>query len=101
MRCVGLLYLYNILPRQECLLLDEQKGLPFFNLEPCIEAVKQYLEEDTRLALPESLATFNNSSHAVMEKAAKTSLYRTFNQWKSTNVSFYIGIDLGFLLLQE
>lgn len=34
----------------------EQTGLPFFNLEACIEAVLQYMEEETRLTLRESSA---------------------------------------------
>ena len=32
----------------------EQTGMPFFNLETCIEAVLRYMEEETRLGLQES-----------------------------------------------
>lgn len=48
----------------------EQTGLPFFRLETCIEAVLQYMEEETRLALQQS-STRNVEAEAAAQQGAK------------------------------
>nr|XP_045612278.1 death-associated inhibitor of apoptosis 1-like [Procambarus clarkii]XP_045612279.1 death-associated inhibitor of apoptosis 1-like [Procambarus clarkii]XP_045612280.1 death-associated inhibitor of apoptosis 1-like [Procambarus clarkii]XP_045612281.1 death-associated inhibitor of apoptosis 1-like [Procambarus clarkii]XP_045612282.1 death-associated inhibitor of apoptosis 1-like [Procambarus clarkii]XP_045612283.1 death-associated inhibitor of apoptosis 1-like [Procambarus clarkii]XP_04561228 len=48
----------------------EQTGLPFFGLEPCIEAVLQYMEEETRQALNQA-SSQEIENEATAQQAAK------------------------------
>ncbi|KAG0722737.1 E3 ubiquitin-protein ligase XIAP [Chionoecetes opilio] len=48
----------------------EQTGLPFFRLETCIEAVLQYMEEETRAALQQS-PTRGVEAEAAAQQSAK------------------------------
>lgn len=57
----------------------EQTGLPFFSLEPCIEAVLQYMEEETRLTLQEA-SSQEIESEATSLQAAKMQALQPENQ---------------------
>lgn len=48
----------------------EQTGLPFFGLEPCIEAVLQYMEEETKRTLQQA-SSQEIGSEATAQQAAK------------------------------
>ncbi|CAL4065035.1 unnamed protein product, partial [Meganyctiphanes norvegica] len=47
----------------------EQTGLPFFSLEPCIEAVLQFMEDETRQTLNEAVPELEDE--ATQEQEAK------------------------------
>lgn len=63
-----------------------QTGLPFFSLEPCIEAVLQYMEEETRLTLQEASAQ-DIECEAAAQQAAKMQALQPENQHQTSSSS--------------
>lgn len=62
----------------------EQTGLPFFNLEACIEAVLQYMEEETRLTLRESSAR-SLELEAASQQGAKMQAFQSESERQTTS----------------
>ncbi|KAG7156520.1 death-associated inhibitor of apoptosis 2-like 2, partial [Homarus americanus] len=62
----------------------EQTGLPFFSLEPCIEAVLQYMEEETRQTLQKA-SNRGIENEATAQQVAKIQAVQPRSQQQSSS----------------